>query len=536
MIEVCGLEVHDGAGRPVLAALDLTVADGACLGVVGESGAGKTTLALALLGHVRPGLRHGGGHVRVGGVDVFAAAASERRRLRRHEIAYLGQEPAGALTPTMRVGALVAERLGRGDEDAVAAVLTAVRLPGDRRFQRRFADQLSGGQQQRLALARALAGRPRLLVLDEPTTGLDVVTQDLVLGEIERQRAERDLTVVVVSHDLAVVARLADDVVVLRHGTLVESGAALDVLDRPTHTYTRALVTACPDPAARRDPAPAESPTGKRDRSAVLEVSGLRATHRDRHGDEVIAADGVSFRLCRGECVALVGGSGSGKTTIARAVAGLHPREAGAVAVDGAVVPGSAGQRTVSARAGLQLIAQDPAGSLNPRRRIGVAVARPLRRLYGLDRRSAAVEAATLLARVQLGPAMADRYPGELSGGERQRVAIARALAARPGVLLCDEITSALDVSVQSTVVDLLDGLRAELGLAVLFITHDLGLVARVADRILVLDRGAVCEEGTAADVLDHPVHRTTRALLAASPSLSVELDRRQGSPSGVRP
>ncbi len=530
MIRVAGLTVADRAGRVVLAGVDLHVPAGATLGVVGESGSGKTTLVLALLGHTRRGVQRVAGGVTVDGVDVFAATDRKRQRLRRETVAHLGQDPASALTPTMRVGQLVAERLRRPGPAALATALGALGLPANRAFLRRRPGELSGGQRQRVALARALASDPGVLLLDEPTTGLDVLTQDLVLGELDRLRRARALTLVVVSHDLAAVARLADEVAVLRSGVVVDRGTTVDVLGSPIHEYSRRLVDACPDLATRLAAShrhgPAGAPAGGG--RPALEVNGLRVAHRERRGREVVAAHDVSFSVGPGECLALVGPSGSGKTTIARAVVGLHRPEEGTIRLDGQVVAPLARQRPAPQRGRLQLVAQDPAGSLNPRRTIASAVARPLRLLHGLGREAASAEALALLARVCLEPLVAGRYPDQLSGGERQRAAIARALAARPDVLVCDEVTSALDVSVQATVLDLLDGLRHDLGLAVLFVSHDLGVVARVADRVLVLDAGRVCAQGTLIDVLDQPGHDTTRRLVAAAPSLSDAVARRR--------
>lgn len=515
----------DGAGRAVLDGVDLAWSTGSVLGLVGESGSGKTTLSLALLGHVRPGLRRAGGRVEVAGVDVFSASTRARQELRRRRIAYVGQDPGGSLTPTMRVESLVAER---GSVD-VARALAAVQLPSDRDFRRRFPHQLSGGQQQRLALARALAGRPDVLVLDEPTTSLDAVTQDLVLSQVEKLQRERPLCLLVVSHDLAVVARMADQVAVLQAGRIVDRGPTAPLLGMPSHAYTARLVAACPD-HRRRPPVEARPPwmgAHAGDGAAVLAVENLTAGYHYRGGPGPPALVDVSFSLGAGDSLAVIGASGSGKTTLARCLVGLHRPDRGSVLLAGQALDADARRRSVRQRRAVQLVAQDPQASLNPRRSVGAALARPLRRLGGLDRAAAAAEVSSLLQRVRLDAGLADRRPSELSGGERQRVAIARALAARPEVLVCDEVTSALDVSVQAELLELLAELRRDLGLALVFITHDLGVASRVADRAIVLSLGRVQEEGSVSQILDRPTSPTTQALVAAAPSLHTALAAR---------
>jgi peptide/nickel transport system ATP-binding protein len=577
-----GLRVELVGGAPVVDDVSLRVERGEILGLVGESGSGKTTTALALLGYHRPGLRHAAGTITVAGTAV----AGEERALRRQRgslVSYVPQDPANALNPALRLGAAIEDMLDEhaGSRPPTATVETAlagVHLPTDAAFARRFPHQLSGGQQQRVTVAMALVCEPPLVVLDEPTTGLDVVTQARILEELRRLRDEHELAMVYVSHDLAVVGQIADRVAVMYAGRVVEEGPAGTVLTRPRHPYTRGLVESIPDharPTRLRGlegmaPAVGERPHGcafaprcpqaterceaewpeteptdegaevrcfhwratpplavratrhvhaASDRPPPLSVTALRAEHRGRDG-VVRAADDVSFTVGAGRCLALVGESGSGKTTIARCVAGLHVPAGGTIALDGETLAGSARARSVVQRRRLQIVFQNPYDSLNPRHRIGSALARPGVVLRDLDRRAAAAEVPELLARVRLPARLASRFPGELSGGERQRVAIARALAAHPDVLVCDEITSALDVSVQAAILELLDGLRQELGLSMVLITHDLGVVASVADDVLVLERGSVCEQGTVADVLAAPRHPYTRRLLEAAPRL----------------
>jgi peptide/nickel transport system ATP-binding protein len=419
--------------------------------------------------------------------------------------------------------------------------------------------------------------------MDEPTTGLDVVTQASVLTEIQRLRHELGVAIVYVTHNLAVVASIADEIAVMYAGRIVETGPAAEVLRTPRHPYTRGLVSSIPDfrkprrlrgiggvavgvggrpPGCayaprcdqRRDPCEVAPPpleeVGPAHRvrclewrrtpmlelaasgaaadalgarvTALLAVDSLRAVHRARAGD-VVAASDVSFSIARGEAVALVGESGSGKTTIGRCISGLHPPAAGRILLDGAVLAPRANQRSRGERQQIQIVFQNPYDTLNPRTRIIDEVARPARLLRGIGRRQSLADAGSLLEQVQLPQRLAQRYPAELSGGERQRVAIARALAAEPALLICDEITSALDVSVQATVIELLANLREQLGLALLFISHDLGVVANVASRALVLESGIVREQGVLSDVLGHPQDDYTKRLIAAAPRLSME-------------
>ena len=521
ILEVSGLNIEiAGAGTPIVRDVSCFLEQGQTLGIVGESGSGKTSTALAMLGMVHSGLAVVSGRIEVAGVSMLGGREREVRMARGRVIAYLGQDPASSLTPTMRVGRQIVETLSLGPRATPGGAsrwLESFGLPGDREFQRRYPHQISGGQQQRVALARALASHPRVVVLDEPTTGLDVVTQDLVLTEIERQRRQMSLTVVIVSHDLAVVARLADRILVMSAGEVVEQGSLVEVLTRPRHEHTRTLVEAAPDPPAVATRQQQQEP------KASLRVEHLTASHRSGR-TRIVAADDVSFRVEAGRCLALVGSSGSGKTTIARSVVGLHHPDGGDVYLHDVLQARDVRDRSPHQRRRMQLVHQDPYGSLNPRHRVGKAIARPLQLVHGMTNTEARAEVLRLLERVRLPVSFAGRLPVQLSGGERQRVAIAKALAAGPEVLVCDEITSALDTSVQATILKLIDELRRDLGLGVLFISHDLGVVARVADNVLVLDHGHVCEQGPVKQVLTNPDHDVTRKLLASSPSLSTAL------------
>ena len=580
-LSVEDLRVELRSGDAIVEDVTLSVGAGEILGLVGESGSGKTTTALALLGYARPGVRIAGGDVLVAGETVSRRDERTARRFRGRLVSYVPQDPGNALNPALRIGRAIQDMLDEHAADrevgSVSSALAAVHLPTTSEFERRYPHQLSGGQQQRVTIAIALVCEPPLVVLDEPTTGLDVVTQARVLEEVDRLRRERGLAMVYVSHDLAVVAQVADRIAVMYAGRVVEEGPSEAVLAEPRHPYTRGLIASIPDHVVPRrlrgmpgvaagvgerppgcafaprcpqrvarceeEPPPLEPAGDARlvrcfewrrtpalevaervearslsEEAPLLAVEELRAVYG--RINPVIAAEDVSFSLPPGACVALVGESGSGKTTIARCIAGLHPPAGGRITLGGELLAARARDRSGEARRRLQIVFQNPYDSLNPRHRVSDAIARPARVLRGLSEAAAQAEVVKLLERVRLPPRLARRFPGELSGGERQRVAIARALAARPDLLVCDEITSALDVSVQAAVLELLGELRAELGLSLLFISHDLGVVATVADTVLVLDQGRVCEEGPVGAILADPQHPYTRRLVEAAPSL----------------
>jgi peptide/nickel transport system ATP-binding protein len=586
---VQNLAVHARSGAPVLAGVSITVDVGESLGLVGESGSGKTTLAQALLGYARPGLRLVSGSVRIGDTELLGRPDAGVRPLRGRLVSYVPQDPATALNPGMRIGVQIREMLrvhtpDLDDDSRVGELLARVELPSDRGFQRRFPHQLSGGQQQRVAIAIALACDPRVLVLDEPTTGLDVVTQGLILDEVNRLRHDLDVALVYVSHDLAAVCTVTDRVAVMYSGRIVEEAPTSVAITRPRHPYTSGLVSSVPDhrqprklvgiPGVAPDPTasapgcafaprcklrveqcdfelpalqpvtpghlarcfrwqdtalPVASPREMRADSAdavLLEVRELTASHRTA-GQLVTAVDRVSFAVRAASCMALVGESGSGKTTTARCVAGLHAPASGRLALDGQELAPTARGRTREQRRRIQLIFQNPYESLNPRQSIADQIGWPARALRGCSKTESRKEVDRLLERVRLSKRLADRYPISLSGGERQRVAIARALAAQPDLLICDEITSALDVSVQAAALDLLGELQVALGLALLFITHDLGVVASIADEVLVLEHGAQVERGETVSILHEPQAAYTQKLITAAPALptSTELE-----------
>jgi peptide/nickel transport system ATP-binding protein len=588
-LEVAHLQVvlHP-AGHDIVRDVTFSVERGEVVGLVGESGSGKTTVALALLGHARRGTRIAGGSVRIEGTDLLDKRATRVRAARGRSISYVPQDPAAALNPALTIGKQLLEVIethrptatSREALDRVRETLGEVRLPTDATLLGRYPHQLSGGQQQRVCIAMAFLLRPPTIVLDEPTTGLDVITQAHVLETVRELCSEHQVGAVYVSHDLAVVAGLADRVLVMYAGRLVESAAANQLFEQPGHPYTRRLIQAIPDISVRRSlrvipgqvPAPGRRPrgcvfaprcpdaidgcqhsqpgldelgsghlaaciragdlpamprrplanlsrTGQSDAGPTLVVRNLDVFHGSRQ-----VLEDISLTLGSGECVALVGESGSGKTTLARTIMGLHFPMAGEIILKGDPLAGNVRTRPLEVRRSLQLVFQSPYNSLNPRRTIGQIVGVPIEHFFGLRGKHMQARVSSLLERVSLPRSTAKAYPDELSGGERQRVAIARAIACKPEVLVCDEITSALDVSVQAAIVDLLEGLRSEENLAVLFVTHNLALVRTIADRVLVLNQGEIVESGPTDAVIGRPLEAYTQQLIAGTPTLTHSL------------
>ncbi|RZQ63776.1 ABC transporter ATP-binding protein [Amycolatopsis suaedae] len=518
-LAVDDLAVETGTGTPILRGVSYDIAAGEVLALVGESGSGKTTAGLAALGHFRRGLVPAGGTVTVGETELLGLPEPARRALRGRDVSYVPQDPALSLNPGLRIGRQIAEVLEVHGYDGpvperVAEVLAEVGLPGDRAYQRRYPHQLSGGQQQRVGIAMAFACRPSVVVLDEPTTGLDVMTQAIVLDTVRRMTADHGTAALYITHDLAVVAAVADRVAVMYRGKIVETGTTDEVLRAPRHDYTRRLLAAVPSlTPGNADSVSLTSPNATL--GDGLSVRELRVSYGDT---PVLKA--VDLDVAAGECLMLLGESGSGKTTLSQCVAGLIGGHTGTVTLDGVPLPPSTRGRTAAQLREVQYIFQSPFASLNPRRTIAQSVEVPLARLTDLDRAARRERVAEMLDRVRLGATKAARRPDQLSGGERQRAAIARALVTTPRVLVCDEVTSALDVSVQATILELLAELRAELGMAMLFVTHNIALAQHVADHIAVLRHGEIVETGPVERVLAAPEHEYTRQLLDSTPRL----------------
>jgi peptide/nickel transport system ATP-binding protein len=533
-------------GARVVDGISLSVARGEVLALIGESGSGKTTLALAALGHVRPGLVVRDGAVRLGATDLLQANDRALRDLRGRHATYVAQSAAASFNPGLRLDLQVTEpslvhRL-RPLSEAMAkarALYRRLDLPDPDRIGERFPHEVSGGQLQRFMIAMGLIEGPELVVCDEPTSALDVTTQVEVLKALKQVIRDGNTAGLFVSHDLAVVAQIADRILVLRRGKPVEQGATDELLSAPQEPYTKELVAAC----RRWDRFRSTHNTAVMSAAAPprLEVTGIIAGFgpRDRASGHpaVMAVNNACFTVSEREIVAIIGESGSGKSTLAQVIAGLHLPVAGKIHLAGqALAPAVAG-RSLSQRQRIQIVFQTADTALNPRHSVDRILGRVLAFFGRTPRSQHRKRIAELLEMVRLPASYAARRPGELSGGEKQRVNLARALAAEPEVLICDEITSALDTVVAAAIIRLVEDLRERLGLAIVFISHDLATVAELADRVLVMRHGEIVEQGATRVVLDEPRHPYTRLLLASVPELRVGwLEEAVGRRSSLAP
>lgn len=513
--------VSDPAGRHVLENVSFTIRPGEMLCVVGESGSGKSVTSLAVMGLLPSGsLRPSSGRILVEGEDVLKASPARLRELRATRIAMIFQEPMTALNPVEKVGEQIDEvlrihtKLNRVERRAkILAMLEAVHMPDVERIYDSYPHQLSGGQRQRVVISMALILEPKILIADEPTTALDVTTQKQILSLIRELQRKHNTAVLFITHDFGVVAETADRVVVMNKGRVVEVGSRGDILEWPREPYTRMLVSSVPSLI------PKQRATLTSD--IVLDVKELSKTYPGRglfgRGRSIAAARDVSLAVRKGEILGIVGESGSGKSTVARCVVRLQDPTSGAVLVHGEDIAAASGSQLRPLRRRVQIVFQDPYRSLNPRMKVGNSIIEGLVN-FGRSRDDALTTARELLGLVGLGEDAMERYPHQFSGGQRQRICIARALALEPDILVADEAVSALDVSVQAQVLELLDRIRESIGIAVLFITHDLRVAAQICDTILVMQQGRVVEAGSAAEVLTAPQQHYTRALIDAAP------------------
>ncbi len=566
--------------------ITFSLKEGEVLGLVGESGSGKTTLSSALLGYARHGARIVSGKIEIDGQDILALNDQQLRQIRGKKVSHVAQDPGTALNPALRIGQQLDElldvhqpELGRTEHQAkIKKILQDVGLPFDSDFLKRYPHQLSGGQQQRILLALAFVLQPRLIILDEPTTALDVTTQTLVLNIIRKLCQEYRVAAIYVSHDLTVVKDITDRVIVLYAGRIAEDAILDQLFEHPRHPYTYGLIRAIPDVAVRKELAPiqghAPSPNHRpkgcafaercayataicqqkqpelirvsdefdphyvachhldwvnlidtvkiideldyaiSDQNVVLKAQQINAWY----GSHQVLFD-VSFDLKKGECLALVGESGSGKTTLSKAIAGLNEHVTGQVYLENEVLPFQSRKRSLKQRHKLQYIFQNPYKALNPAHTIGQTLSKVVQHFFKTSTRETAARVSDVLKQVSLPDSVKYLYPRDLSGGERQRIAIARALLCQPDILICDEITSALDVSVQASILQLLQDLQQQ-GVTILFVTHNLGVVRAVANRVAVLKQGRIVEFGETRQVLSQPKHAYTQLLLSHAPSL----------------
>jgi len=541
LLTVSGLTVdYQIAGRVTHAVrgVDFAVERGQIVAIVGESGSGKSTISQALIRSLAEGGRITAGSIDFEGRQLTGLHERSLRRIRGAEIGFVPQDPSNSLNPLIRVGEQIAESLrlhkGMGKSDAATEavrILDEVGIPDAAARAAQYPHELSGGMKQRVLIGIAWACTPKLVIADEPTSALDVTVQRQVLDRLEAIAREHGTAVILVTHDLAVAADRADHIVVMRGGRIVEQGPAREVLGAPKHAYTRELVAAAPGLQSERLQARPVSVSdsltfgfrqiASSQQPTILEVNGLtkRYTLRQPTGrSELLAVDGVSFAIPRGSTFSIVGESGSGKTTTARMAARIISADAGTVRFDGQDVTRLRGEQLRQLRRRVQVVYQNPFGSLDPTMSVLSIITEPLRAFGVGSKKERAATARALLEAVRLDGDTAERRPRNLSGGQRQRVAIARALALGPELLVLDEPVSALDVSVQEQILQLLVDLQAEFGLSYLFISHDLGVIRQVSDRIAVMRDGVMIEQGDARDILSNPAERYTRELLEAIP------------------
>ncbi len=536
---------------PIARDVSVAVRPGEIVSLIGESGAGKTTVALAALGYCRPGTRFAGGRVRLGETDLLSLGPAALRDIRGRRVAYVAQSASAALNPRILIGKqLVEGLLVHGIMGAaegyrrVIEQMELLQLPHPAEMAERYPYQVSGGQRQRVMIAMAMVCMPDFLILDEPTTALDVTTQIEVLKAVKEAIRDRGTGAVYVSHDLSVVAQVADRILVMNDGREVEEAPTEAMLDQPREDYTRMLLGAVRLVPKDESSFPgASAPRRAAANGALLKVEGVCATYERgdflkpwKAEDDVLR--GIDCAIREREVVALVGESGSGKSTLARVIAGLLPQRTGEVRYRGRPLPPRARGRDTDHLRKVQIVFQHPDMTLNPARTIEYAIGRPLELYFGMKGEARRARVEELLGLVDLPAHFADRQPSELSGGEKQRVALARAFGAEPELIICDEVLSSLDTLVATTILELLKDLKERLGVAYLFVSHDLATVATIADRVIVMYAGRVCEQGPTREVFSPPYHPYTDLLISSVPELRTDwlsdvLETREGVSAG---
>ena len=527
LLEVSNLRIEgfsEDRWHQIVKCVDFTLHRGEVLGLIGESGAGKSTIGVAAMGYAKPGCRINGGSIKFDGIDLVTASDEQKRVLRGSRIAYVAQSAAASFNPAHKLIDQFSESMlehGLGSrEQAYAdakALYARIRMPDPDRIGFRYPHQVSGGQLQRAMTAMALSCRPDLIIFDEPTTALDVTTQIEVLATIRDIVEQFNTAAIYITHDLAVVAQMADRIKVLRHGESVEEAETRSMLSHPREEYTKSLwavrsfrkTVASPQPEA----------------TALVKVSAITAAYA-RGGQKVLSD--VDFEIHRGETVAVVGESGSGKSTAARVITGLLPPEKGEIVFDGEVLPADYRNRSLQQLQKVQMIYQMPDTAINPRHKIREILGRPLSLYLGLQGSAREQRLVELMEMIEMNPKQfLDRLPDELSGGQKQRICIARALAANPSFIICDEVTSALDQLVAEGILRLLDQLQQELSLAYMFITHDLATVKAIADRVVVMLQGRIVDQGPKDEIFSPPYHEYTELLLSSVPEMDPDwMDR----------
>jgi peptide/nickel transport system ATP-binding protein len=505
----------DEKWRPIINGLSLTLDKGEVLGLIGESGAGKSTFGLASMAYTRQGCRISSGSILFDDIELFGAPEETLRKIKGVRIAYVAQSAAASFNPAHRLIKQYAEAptqhhlmsFAEAEKEAID-IYGRLLLPDPEHIGYRYPHQVSGGQLQRAMVAMAMACKPDLIIFDEPTTALDVTTQIEVLAAIKRITQQFNTAAIYITHDLAVVAQLADRIMVLRYGDLIEENNARQLIANPKEEYTRALLSV----RTLRE----EKDLSKTEHDIILEVENISASYT---GKELVLQD-IDLKIRRGRTVALVGESGSGKSTLARVITGLLPPIKGRVNYDGKDLPPALKNRKKDSLRVMQMIYQMPDTALNPRQRVSKIIGRPLNFYYGIHGKEGEKRVLELLDMIELTPKYKDRFPGELSGGEKQRVCIARALAAKPDLIICDEVTSALDQLVAEEILKLLRKLQNDLQVSYLFITHDLATVKAIADEIVVMLQGKIVEQGRKTDILTPPHHEYTDLLLESVPEM----------------